>query len=181
MWLVACTTTSSLTSPPDPRIRRRLAASTAVDQGGRCSPWGVRGRLAHQHCITLGTWYKLNPQLFYIETFQTVTVLVRMAVEEGLRVLELFSGIGGMHRALELAQVKDTGEESIPETVVVAAVDINTVSNEVYAHNHPGTRLLNRNIGGLTLKELTKLGVQVGLAQLLLCHTHGGGHRGQSR
>ena len=81
-----------------------------------------------------------------------------------VRVLELFSGVGGMHRALEGEQ----GE-------VVAAMDINTVSNEIYLHNHPGTNLLNRcieaykiqvrdrnaaflrNIAGLTLKELERL------------------------
>ena len=54
-----------------------------------------------------------------------------------MRVLELFSGVGGMHRALEQALEGEQGE-------VVAAMDINTVSNEIYLHNHPGTNLLNR-------------------------------------
>ena len=56
-----------------------------------------------------------------------------------MRVLELFSGVGGMHRALEQALEGEQGE-------VVAAMDINTVSNEIYLHNHPGTNLLNRCI-----------------------------------
>jgi len=66
-----------------------------------------------------------------------------------LRVLELFSGIGGMHHALDL--VGDV------EVQVVAAMDINTVSNAVYKHNCPTTNLLNKNIAGLTQKELLKL------------------------
>ena len=56
-----------------------------------------------------------------------------------VRVLELFSGVGGMHRALEQALEGEQGE-------VVAAMDINTVSNQIYLHNHPGTNLLNRCI-----------------------------------
>ncbi|KAH6926266.1 hypothetical protein HPB50_016053 [Hyalomma asiaticum] len=52
-----------------------------------------------------------------------------------LRVLELYSGIGGMHFACP------------PErTWVVAAVDVNTTANSVYAFNFPDTRLLQRNV-----------------------------------
>ena len=69
-----------------------------------------------------------------------------------LRVLELFSGIGGMHAACDI--VKDaTGHEM----EVVGAVDINTVSNEVYRHNHPDTPCLQRNITGLTPEYLRSL------------------------
>ncbi|CAH2039407.1 unnamed protein product, partial [Iphiclides podalirius] len=46
------------------------------------------------------------------------------------RVLELYSGIGGMHIALKESRIN--GE-------VVAAVDINTIANEVYCHNFPAT------------------------------------------
>ena len=45
-----------------------------------------------------------------------------------LKVLELFSGVGGMHFALE----KATGSYK-----VVAAVDISEVANKVYRHNFP--------------------------------------------
>ena len=48
-----------------------------------------------------------------------------------------------------------------PQVEVVAAMDINTVSNEVYKHNHPSTNLLNKNIAGLTKKELVKLAPDV--------------------
>jgi len=70
-----------------------------------------------------------------------------------LKVLELFSGIGGMHRAAELAarHLVDINIE------IVAAVDINTVSNCIYVHNHPNTPHLQKNINGLTVKQLTKL------------------------
>ena len=39
----------------------------------------------------------------------------------------------------------------------MAAVDINTVSNEVYRHNHPETPCLQRNITGLSLAHLEKM------------------------
>lgn len=45
------------------------------------------------------------------------------------------------------------------EGEIVAAVDINTVANEVYKHNFPRTMLLNRNIQTLTAKEIVKLDV----------------------
>ena len=48
----------------------------------------------------------------------------------GLKVLELFSGIGGMHYALKTACPGDRSE-------VLAAVDISEVANEVYRHNFP--------------------------------------------
>ena len=40
-------------------------------------------------------------------------------------------------------------------------MEINTTSNEVYKHNHPTTNLLNKNIAGLTQKELLKLSPDV--------------------
>ena len=39
----------------------------------------------------------------------------------------------------------------------MAAVDINTVSNEGYRHNHPDTPCLQRNITGLSLAQLEKM------------------------
>ncbi|XP_047722471.1 tRNA (cytosine(38)-C(5))-methyltransferase isoform X1 [Prionailurus viverrinus] len=67
---------------------------------------------------------------------------------EPLRVLELYSGIGGMHQALR--------ESCIPSQVV-AAIDVNTVANEVYAYNFPHTQLLAKTIEGITLEEFDKL------------------------
>ena len=49
----------------------------------------------------------------------------------------------------------------LTQVEVVAAMEINTVSNEVYKHNHPETNLLNKNIAGLTQKELLKLSPDV--------------------
>ncbi|XP_057341750.1 tRNA (cytosine(38)-C(5))-methyltransferase [Microplitis mediator] len=62
-----------------------------------------------------------------------------------MRVLELYSGIGGMHYAFEKSGVPGT---------IVAAIEISTVANEVYKHNFPSTKLINRNIGSLTVKDI---------------------------
>ncbi|XP_073857250.1 tRNA (cytosine(38)-C(5))-methyltransferase isoform X14 [Macaca fascicularis] len=67
---------------------------------------------------------------------------------EPLRVLELYSGVGGMHHALR--------ESCIPAQVV-AAVDVNTVANEVYKYNFPHTQLLAKTIEGITLEEFDRL------------------------
>ncbi|XP_048467028.1 tRNA (cytosine(38)-C(5))-methyltransferase isoform X1 [Rhincodon typus] len=70
------------------------------------------------------------------------------AAQAQLRVLELYSGIGGMHYALK---------ESYTTAKVVAAVDINTIANEVYKHNFPNTYLCPKTIEGMTLDEFNKL------------------------
>lgn len=67
---------------------------------------------------------------------------------EPLRVLELYSGVGGMHYAL-----KGSG---VPAQVV-AAVDINTTANLVYRHNFPHTPLWNKTIEGISLEDFNKL------------------------
>nr|UWK36178.1 DNA methyltransferase-2 [Siniperca chuatsi] len=67
---------------------------------------------------------------------------------DGLRVLELYSGIGGMHYALK--------ESGIP-VQVVAAIDINTTANQIYRHNFPDTPLWNKTIEGITLDDFNKL------------------------
>ncbi|KAI8426047.1 hypothetical protein MSG28_005014 [Choristoneura fumiferana] len=64
------------------------------------------------------------------------------------RILELYSGIGGMHCAWK--------HSCLPGSVV-AAVDINTVANEVYRHNFPETNLMTRNIQSIKPEELKKL------------------------
>ncbi|XP_075683714.1 tRNA (cytosine(38)-C(5))-methyltransferase isoform X1 [Rhinoderma darwinii] len=65
-----------------------------------------------------------------------------------LRVLELYSGIGGMHCGLT---------ESGISAEVVAAVDVNTTANVVYKHNFPNTPLWPKSIEGIPLKELDSL------------------------
>uniref|UniRef100_A0A3P8SUK0 tRNA (cytosine(38)-C(5))-methyltransferase n=1 Tax=Amphiprion percula TaxID=161767 RepID=A0A3P8SUK0_AMPPE len=65
-----------------------------------------------------------------------------------LRVLELYSGIGGMHYALQ---------ESDMPSQVVAAIDINTTANLIYKHNFPDTPLWNKTIEGISLDDFNKL------------------------
>ncbi|XP_044280645.1 tRNA (cytosine(38)-C(5))-methyltransferase isoform X1 [Varanus komodoensis] len=65
-----------------------------------------------------------------------------------LRVLELYSGIGGMHWALQVSGVP---------AKVVAAVDVNTVANGVYMHNFPSTPLWPKTIEGISLKDFNSL------------------------
>ncbi|XP_026762501.1 tRNA (cytosine(38)-C(5))-methyltransferase [Galleria mellonella] len=66
------------------------------------------------------------------------------------KILELYSGIGGMHCGWN--------ESGIPGEISTA-VDINTVANEVYKHNFPLTRLLNKNIQSLTPDNIKKFEV----------------------
>ncbi|XP_013172626.1 PREDICTED: tRNA (cytosine(38)-C(5))-methyltransferase [Papilio xuthus] len=66
------------------------------------------------------------------------------------RILELYSGIGGMHCAWN---------ESKLEGEIVAAVDINTVANQVYLYNFPKSNLMTRNIQALSLKEINDMNV----------------------
>ncbi|XP_053323685.1 tRNA (cytosine(38)-C(5))-methyltransferase [Spea bombifrons] len=65
-----------------------------------------------------------------------------------LRVLELYSGIGGMHCGLA---------ESAVSAEVIAAVDVNTIANEVYKYNFPNTPLWAKAIEGISLKEFDAL------------------------
>ncbi|KAM4029576.1 tRNA (cytosine(38)-C(5))-methyltransferase [Anomaloglossus baeobatrachus] len=65
-----------------------------------------------------------------------------------LRVLELYSGIGGLHCGLT---------ESGVSAEVVAAVDVNTTANEVYKHNFPNTPLWPKTIEGISLEDLDSL------------------------
>ncbi|XP_074549717.1 tRNA (cytosine(38)-C(5))-methyltransferase [Halichoeres trimaculatus] len=67
---------------------------------------------------------------------------------EELKVLELYSGIGGMHYALK---------ESGLSFQVVAAIDINPTANQIYKHNFPSTCLWNKTIEGISLDDFNKL------------------------
>ncbi|KAG0044436.1 tRNA (cytosine-5-)-methyltransferase [Gryganskiella cystojenkinii] len=66
-----------------------------------------------------------------------------MAEPHQFRVLEFYSGIGGMHYAFN--ESGHTGE-------VVQAFDINTTANEVYAHNHGKKQLSQRNIEAVPIE-----------------------------
>ncbi|XP_017854844.2 tRNA (cytosine(38)-C(5))-methyltransferase [Drosophila busckii] len=82
-----------------------------------------------------------------ISCFETCKQQIELTAME-YNVLELFSGIGGMHFAFKYAQLK--GE-------VVAAMDVNTVANAVYAHNYKTTNVKTRNIQSISEKEVRKL------------------------
>ncbi|XP_061180130.1 tRNA (cytosine(38)-C(5))-methyltransferase-like [Saccostrea echinata] len=69
-----------------------------------------------------------------------------------MKVLELYSGIGGMHCAL-----KDSG---IPHKVV-AAIDVNTTANKIYKHNFPGTKLMDCGIESLTARKLDEMKINM--------------------
>ncbi|XP_037070187.1 LOW QUALITY PROTEIN: tRNA (cytosine(38)-C(5))-methyltransferase-like [Pollicipes pollicipes] len=69
-----------------------------------------------------------------------------------MNVLELYSGVGGMHMAAE-----DSG---LP-LLVVSAVDINTAANGVYRYNFPKTHHLQRNIQSFTADEMDKMELDV--------------------
>ncbi|XP_029003145.1 tRNA (cytosine(38)-C(5))-methyltransferase [Betta splendens] len=71
-----------------------------------------------------------------------------MCAMENLRVLELYSGIGGMHYALKASGVP---------AQVVAAIDINTTANQTYKHNFPETPLWSKTIEGISLDDFNKL------------------------
>ena len=73
---------------------------------------------------------------------------------ETVKVLELFSGIGGMHFAI------DQASRNVPiQYEVVAAMDISDVANKVYKHNFPEVNHISGNICGLTAKKVNALGV----------------------
>ncbi|OAD55742.1 tRNA (cytosine-5-)-methyltransferase [Eufriesea mexicana] len=67
-----------------------------------------------------------------------------------MRVLELYSGIGGMHYALQESGIK--GE-------VIAAVDINTIANNIYNYNFPNVLIMNCNIQSLSAQEINNLNI----------------------
>ncbi|VVC42093.1 C-5 cytosine methyltransferase,DNA methylase, C-5 cytosine-specific, conserved site,S-adenosyl-L- [Cinara cedri] len=62
-----------------------------------------------------------------------------------MRVIEFFSGIGGMHFALK--------ECDLNNFEVVLAADVNTVANTVYRHFFPTTNLKDLNILSLTTEQ----------------------------
>ena len=72
-----------------------------------------------------------------------------------VRAIEFFSGIGGMHFALNGL----TGVQAD----VVGAFDFSTTANEVYAHNFPGQMPSQKPIQSLTPKFLNSLGANMWL------------------
>ncbi|CAH8551713.1 unnamed protein product [Heterobilharzia americana] len=69
-----------------------------------------------------------------------------------MRVLEFYSGIGGMHVAFQKSTVNHE---------VAAAVEINDVATSVYKHNFPNTLVLNRVIESLSADFIRNLNANV--------------------
>ncbi|KOX71481.1 tRNA (cytosine-5-)-methyltransferase [Melipona quadrifasciata] len=67
-----------------------------------------------------------------------------------MRVLELYSGIGGMHYALQESGIKGD---------IVAALDINTIANSIYKYNFPDVLLMNCNVQSLSAKQINDLNI----------------------
>ena len=85
-----------------------------------------------------------------------------------MNVLELYSGIGGMHLALKgiglvlyINSVKllCNFAESNVSGKVIAAIDINTTANTVYEYNFPDTKLYNRNIQSISAEFVNRLNI----------------------
>ena len=70
------------------------------------------------------------------------------------RVLELFSGMGGMHCALDFLEVNYE---------IVAAIDVNPTANLVYALNFPQVPICSRAIETIPLKQWEKWAADVWL------------------
>lgn len=69
-----------------------------------------------------------------------------------LRLLELFSGIGGLRYAIEAAHIPYE---------LVAAIDIDPVANEVYSHNFGKTAHFCRNVKSLTRNEVEYMDIDI--------------------
>ncbi|XP_022325710.2 tRNA (cytosine(38)-C(5))-methyltransferase-like isoform X2 [Crassostrea virginica] len=69
-----------------------------------------------------------------------------------MRILELYSGIGGMHCAVR---------ESGISHEIIAAIDVNTTANKIYRHNFPGTNLMDCGIESLSAKQLDEMKIDM--------------------
>ncbi|KAJ3191678.1 C-5 cytosine-specific DNA methylase [Irineochytrium annulatum] len=78
-----------------------------------------------------------------------------MSAPDQLRAVEFFSGIGGLHYGLEMATPPSSSS-------VVAAFDINQISNSIYEHNF-GLKPSSRTITALTTQELDALAATIWL------------------
>lgn len=69
-----------------------------------------------------------------------------------MRVLELYSGIGGMHCA-----VKECGISY----EIIAAIDVNTTANKIYKHNFPESNLMDCGIESLSATQLDEMEIDM--------------------
>ncbi|CAL8110985.1 unnamed protein product [Orchesella dallaii] len=71
-------------------------------------------------------------------------------LRKSLRVLELFSGIGGLHWALKVACIPCD---------VIAAMEINPTVLETYQYNFQDANVVRKNLEGITAHEINELNV----------------------
>eukprot|EP01064_Diplonema_japonicum_P017033 TRINITY_DN25094_c0_g1_i1.p1 TRINITY_DN25094_c0_g1~~TRINITY_DN25094_c0_g1_i1.p1 ORF type:complete len:409 (+),score=81.64 TRINITY_DN25094_c0_g1_i1:36-1229(+) len=76
----------------------------------------------------------------------------------GMRVVEFYSGIGGMHVALETSKIAKR-----KQCKVVAAWDVNENANVVYKDNFPDTSVFSTDLNRLTAAELDHLDAEMWL------------------
>lgn len=69
------------------------------------------------------------------------------------KVLELFSGIGGMSFAVHSLKLSPSPE--------IVSCDINTVANEVHSFNFPGKVILQNNLAAISPEELDRIAADV--------------------
>ena len=86
-------------------------------------------------CLNLCTFTAIRVGNDENENTMEESMLNDKAPQIQLRVIEFFSGIGGMHYALKnlVLERKDIKHE------VVAAYDFSTTANDVYRYNHTGS------------------------------------------
>ncbi|THD18315.1 tRNA aspartic acid methyltransferase 1 [Fasciola hepatica] len=65
-----------------------------------------------------------------------------------MRVLELYSGIGGIHCALKKSKLSYS---------IRIAIDVNDLASSVYRHNFPQSPASNRVIEGLSIEEVSRM------------------------
>ena len=70
-----------------------------------------------------------------------------------LRVIELFSGIGGVSYALKSL--------NLPNEPDITAFDINHVANAVHSFNFANKKVMTRNLSGITASDLDSYGADV--------------------
>ena len=86
-------------------------------------------------CLNLCTFTAIRVGNDENENTMEESMLNDKAPQIQLRVIEFFSGIGGMHYALKnlVLERKDIKHE------IVAAYDFSTTANDVYRYNHTGS------------------------------------------
>uniref|UniRef100_A0A1I8HR47 tRNA (cytosine(38)-C(5))-methyltransferase n=2 Tax=Macrostomum lignano TaxID=282301 RepID=A0A1I8HR47_9PLAT len=82
--------------------------------------------------------------------------------EGEFRVAEFFSGIGGMHCALQLLRQLVGGEREFSYRIA-GAFDVNNIANSVYERNFPGVRVCTASLDSIGLARVRALAANLWL------------------